>query len=244
MGLGAWESYLANHIEGFFNKKFSSSLETVELMNGLEREVRHQASGKKRQDIDTGFIFSLNPEDYHRLCARRVIEDLRTTAAKQIILQDCAADGVITVRMEQDERLSRGVYKLRCGRSDEMEDVSANTLVLQKRPSLDGHVPLNLPAFHAMAALTVVEGPDLDAYLEIGEKQVYIGRRDKNEFILTDTNASRLHAWISYEHHRHVLYDAQSTNGTFVEGQRIDSCRLQHGDMIRIGMTVLRYEVI
>ena len=88
MGLGTWESYLANHIEGFFNKKFSSSLETVELMNGMEREVRHQASGKKRQDIDTALIFSLNPEDYHRLCARRVIEDLRTTAAKQIILQD------------------------------------------------------------------------------------------------------------------------------------------------------------
>ena len=38
MGLGTWESYLANHIEGFFNKKFSSSLEAVELMNGLERE--------------------------------------------------------------------------------------------------------------------------------------------------------------------------------------------------------------
>ena len=36
MGLGTWESYLANHIEGFFNKKFSSSLEAVELMNGLQ----------------------------------------------------------------------------------------------------------------------------------------------------------------------------------------------------------------
>ena len=199
-------------------------------MNGLEREVKRQSSGKRRQDIDTAFIFSLNPEDYHRLCARRVIEDLRTMVARQIILQDCAADGVITVRMEQSGKLSRGVYKLRCGRSDEVEDISANTL--------------NLPAFHAMASLTVVEGPDLDAYLEIGEKQVYIGRRDKNEFILTDTNASRLHAWISYEHHRHELYDAQSTNGTFVNGRRIDSCRLQHGDKIRIGMTVLRYEVI
>ena len=229
MGLGTWESYLANHIEGFFNKKFSSSLEAVELMNGLEREVKRQSSGKRRQDIDTAFIFSLNPEDYHRLCARRVIEDLRTMAARQIILQDCAADGVITVRMEQSGKLSRGVYKLRCGRSDEVEDISANTLVLQKRPSFYG---------------PVVEGPDLDAYLEIGEKQVYIGRRDKNEFILTDTNASRLHAWISYEHHRHELYDAQSTNGTFVNGRRIDSCRLQHGDKIRIGMTVLRYEVI
>lgn len=171
MGLGTWESYLANHIEGFFNKKFSSSLEAVELMNGLEREVKRQSSGKRRQDIDTAFIFSLNPEDYRRLCARRVIEDLRTMAARQIILQDCAADGVITVRMEQSGKLSRGVYKLRCGRSDEVEDISANTLVLQKRPSLDGRVPLNLPAFHAMASLTVVEGPDLDASSRSGKSR-------------------------------------------------------------------------
>lgn len=244
MGLGTWESYLASHIEGFFNKKFSSNLEIIELMNGVEREVTRQSSGKHRENIDTVFIFSLNPEDYHRLCARRTIEDLRTTAARQIILQDCAAEGVIIVRMEQNEKLSRGVYKLKCCSAETAENLSANTLVLHKRPSLDGHVPLNLPAFHAMASLTVVEGPDVDAYLEIGEKQVYIGRRDKNEFILTDTNASRLHAWISYEHHRHELYDAQSTNGTFVNGQRIEACRLQHGDMIRIGMTVLRYEVI
>ncbi len=244
MGLGTWESYLANHIEGFFNKKFSSNLEVVELMNGVEREVTRHSSGKKRHDVDTVFIFSLNPEDYHRLCARRTIEELRTTAARQIILQDCAAEGVILVRMEQNAKLSRGVYKLKCRSSESVESLSTNTLVLQKRPSLDEQAPLNLPAFHPMASLTVVEGPDLDAYLEIGEKQVYIGRRDKNEFILTDTNASRLHAWISYEHHRHELYDAQSTNGTFVNGKRIASCRLQHGDKIRIGMTVLQYEVI
>ena len=39
MGLGTWESYLTNHIEGFFNKRFSSNLEVAELMNGVEREV-------------------------------------------------------------------------------------------------------------------------------------------------------------------------------------------------------------
>ena len=86
-----------------------------------------------------------------------------------------------------------------------------------------------------MASLTVVEGPDLDAYLEIGEKQVYIGRRDKNEFILTDTNASRLHAWISYEHHRHELYDAQSTNGTFVNDAQVLRKYVVPTDRVRLG---------
>ena len=94
------------------------------------------------------------------------------------------------------------------------------------------------------ALLTVVEGPDMDAYLEFGEGQIYIGRREKNDFILTDTKASRLHAWIAYENHRHVLYDAQSTNGTYVNGEPVESLCLCSGDEIQIGTTVLLYEVI
>jgi pSer/pThr/pTyr-binding forkhead associated (FHA) protein len=84
----------------------------------------------------------------------------------------------------------------------------------------------------------------VDAYLEFGEDKIYIGRQDKNEFILTDVNASRLHAWIAYERHRHVLYDARSTNGTFVNDKLIDRVQLCHGDRVRVGSTLLKYEVI
>lgn len=241
MGLGTWESYLTNHIEGFFNKRFSSNLEVAELMNGVEREVTRQARGAG-SPVDNAFYFYLCPDDYHRLCAQRVIDTLYTTVGRQLILQDCTMEGRLSIHMKQSRKLSRGMYKLRCLQESEPEEPD-NTLVLE-RPRLDEAGPLSLPAFHPLASLTVVEGPDRDAYLELGEKQIYIGRRDKNEFILTDTKASRLHAWISYEHHRHELHDARSTNGTFVEGARIDACRLQHGDTIRIGVTVLRYEVI
>ena len=62
---------------------------------------------------------------------------------------------------------------------------------------------------------------------------------------MTDTNASRLHAYISYERHRHILYDAASLNGTFVNGRRVVSPQLlRPGDEITIGGTVLLYEVI
>ena len=87
------------------------------------------------------------------------------------------------------------------------------------------------------------EGDDEGACLEIGDHKIYIGRRSENEFLLTDPNASRLHAYIDYVRHRHVLYDAQSMNGTFVNGKRIDSIVLQPDDLIQIGNTVLRYEV-
>jgi FHA domain containing protein len=95
-----------------------------------------------------------------------------------------------------------------------------------------------------LAVLEVVEGVDTDMTLEIGEGPTSIGRQETNDFILTDTNASRCHAYIDYEDHRHVIHDAGSTNGTFVNGKRVRKAMLQPGDRIRTGETVFRYEVI
>lgn len=39
MGMAKWESFLENHIEGFFNRRFSSDLEPVELSKALQREL-------------------------------------------------------------------------------------------------------------------------------------------------------------------------------------------------------------
>ena len=80
--------------------------------------------------------------------------------------------------------------------------------------------------------------------MRLGERKVYMGRMPQNEFILTDTNVSRVHAWIAYESHRHVLYDADSRNGSFVNGLRTEMQRLRDGDEIRLGTTALRYGVL
>ena len=43
-----WEALLEKHIEGFFNKKFASNLQLVEIEKYLEREMQLQ---KKRQAV-------------------------------------------------------------------------------------------------------------------------------------------------------------------------------------------------
>ena len=122
------------------------------------------------------------------------------------------------------------------------QQVECNTIILDKS---EFNPPMNLPVEYKTVSLLALEGPDIDSYLEFGEKQIYIGRRVNNDFILTDGNASRVHAYIAYERHRHILYDADSLNGTFVNGQRVLSPQLLHaGDEITIGETVLLYEVI
>lgn len=247
MGMRKWETFLEDHIEGFFNKRFSSDLEPVELIKGLEKEIARQGSGKAQKDIPNQYIFFLAKEDYQRLCAQRIMDELYLAVEKQVILQDYMLRGKLTVSCQIDSTRQRGTYEIK-SRFTEEETAAQydepNTLVLAKPSLQGGRQPLNLPRDLRIASLKVIKGPDKDAYLEIGEQQIYIGRREKNEFILTDTKASRLHAWIAYENHRHVLYDAQSTNGTAVNGKVVESHCLQAGDKISIGATVLIYEVI
>lgn len=64
-----------------------------------------------------------------------------------------------------------------------------------------------------------------------------IGRGINNDIVTSDQRASRLHAQI--EHHgpggRFVLTDPGSTNGTYVNGQRVNRAELRDGDLIQIG---------
>ena len=245
MGFEKWESFLEDHIEGFFNQRLSGSLEPLELMKQLEREV---VKRKTRMGEDTlvpnDYTLFLNEEDYQRLCAQRVQDALYETVEKQVIRQECFMDGELRIRMQKSRTVDCGLCEVQSCFTEQPEvgtEEEPHTLVLERKKF---QVPLNLPREYKTVSLVVVEGPDIDASLEFGEKQIYIGRRDKNDFILTDAKSSRLHAYIAYERHRHVLHDAGSLNGTFVNGGRVEEACLCAGDEIQVGNTVLLYEVI
>ena len=241
MGLEKIESFLGSHIEGFFNRRFSSDLEPVEMAEGLRKEIKSLA--RDEEGIPHVVLFTLNPQDYSRLCAKRVQDDLYAEIEREIIRAGTFMAGELILRLSASEELKRGVFDLVFQRDENEGEEQEDTIVLGK-PSLLEKNPPPGPRQHKLVSLSVLEGPDKEAYLEFGEQKIYIGRKDKNEFILTDTNASRLHAWVAYERHRHVLYDARSTNGTFVNDQLVESCQLNNGDRIRIGSTLLKYEVI
>ncbi|BEU87361.1 hypothetical protein TAMA11512_08250 [Selenomonas sp. TAMA-11512] len=250
MAFSAWESFLEKHIEGFFNKKFSSSLEPAELRRKLLKEAVRQ---KREEDgkiyVPNSFWLGMQEEDYHRLKSSRVIKDLEILLMKQVILEDAFMRGELQINFVKEPEATEGMLLLDVAFAEPPEeadgraarDDGAHTIVL-KRPAFD--VPLNLPEDVPLAALTVIEGTDLDACFTLGEKKMFIGRREQSDFILTDPNTSRLHASISYQEHRHILCDEASTNGLFVHGNRIRQATLSHGDEIQLGATVLLYEVI
>ncbi|KTG16628.1 MULTISPECIES: FHA domain-containing protein [unclassified Guyparkeria] len=62
-----------------------------------------------------------------------------------------------------------------------------------------------------------------------------IGRRDDNDIILDEPSVSSSHAWILNQQGHHVVMNMLSTNGTFVNDERVHEATLKHGDRVRLG---------
>jgi pSer/pThr/pTyr-binding forkhead associated (FHA) protein len=63
---------------------------------------------------------------------------------------------------------------------------------------------------------------------------VNIGRLESNDIVLDDYKVSREHAVLKIARNDVLLVDLASTHGTVVNGERIDRCALQFGDLIQI----------
>ncbi len=63
---------------------------------------------------------------------------------------------------------------------------------------------------------------------------ITLGRQLENDIVFHEEFLSRFHAEIVYENEKYVLYDKDSTSGTFVNGRKIDRCVLNSGDLISL----------
>lgn len=66
--------------------------------------------------------------------------------------------------------------------------------------------------------------------------------RRTTDIVIDDTAVSRLHAMIFYDGRTVGVLDLVSKNGTFVNGQEVESRLLKPGDIIEIGDTNIIYE--
>ena len=99
-----------------------------------------------------------------------------------------------------------------------------------------------LPTGH----LVVVKSADLQSGedFELNSAQLTIGRGNQNDIaIATDEYASARHARFEPRQDGVWVQDLGSTNGTYLNGTRLDRPRrLSRGDIVRVGETDLRYE--
>jgi two-component system NtrC family sensor kinase len=90
-----------------------------------------------------------------------------------------------------------------------------------------------------LATLHVLQGPDKGRTYQTPDEPAVIGR-SSDQIHLSDHTASRRHAEIRPDNGSWLLVDLNSSNGTYLNGQRVISPTvLRHGDQIKVGSTLL-----
>ena len=91
--------------------------------------------------------------------------------------------------------------------------------------------------------LTVIEGAEQGRVIELTAQSITIGRVEPSNVVLRDIEMSRSHCDIYLEFGQLYITDLKSTNGTYVDGRRINSpTKLTEGNVIRVGRHQMRYE--
>jgi len=88
--------------------------------------------------------------------------------------------------------------------------------------------------------LIMRSGPTPGASFTLEGDQLTIGRDATNEIVINDAEISRRHARLTFQGGKYVLEDLGSTNGTFVNGQRLAGPRvLKAGEVVQFGEQIM-----
>lgn len=148
--------------------------------------------------------------------------------------------------LNNGDKLQIGVYHLQFLLNDRSEPVrmklpgtgTDETMLRTDLNLLDGKAKRQPRCW-----LEVVVGPLRGTRFEISEVRTVIGR-SQADFVLKDPKVSRQHATIEWTEDGYRFVDHGSTNGSYVNDQRVSTHRLVPGDMIRIGGTTIKLHIV
>ena len=89
--------------------------------------------------------------------------------------------------------------------------------------------------------LEIIEGPDAGKKKKFKGVRMVIGRTPGVDLLLTDQSVSRRHVELIYGDDGVLMKDCGSGNGTKVNGTKVAEKKLEHGDVIAIGKTKIKF---
>lgn len=220
--LERFEDSLDRLVNGAFARAFKAEVQPVEIASALQREVNDRAAviDRSRTVIPNVFHVELSPHDYRRLA---VFKDALQTELATLV-RDYGAEqgytllGPVTVLLGQDDELETGIFRVRSEARAEVSSAAGG-------PSVD--VDIRQPRLE-------VSGTAYPLVRAVSR----LGRGSDTDIRIEDPGASRNHCEIVLGQPV-IVRDLNSTNGTFIDGQRITQQELTDGTTIMIGSTAL-----
>jgi hypothetical protein len=217
MGIRGFERRLERLVEGAFARAFKSGLRPVELGRRIVREMDDNRSVGVRGGtvVPNEFTVWLSPSDIEQFegVQDSLARELGDAAREHARDEGYAFMGPVEVELRADERLHTGAFEI-AGRMAEGDGGSgAGSIVL----------------------------PNGDRF-SLTDSVITVGRHPDSNLVLADPNVSRNHAEIRPQGERFTVVDLGSTNGTRVNGVRVDTQLLHDGDELSFGNTRMRFE--
>lgn len=204
-----------------FTKAFKSEVQPVEVAGALRRELDENVAvlARGRAIVPNHFTVILSADDYDRFAewAQTLADELAEAVLVHAERQNYEFVGPVQVTLLAEDRLQVG----------ELE-VESQTVRGALTPSGAGDDGGGRPVVE-------VEG---HSYV-LAHPVTVLGRDETCDIVLPDSGVSRRHAELVVDHPgggtRLSVRDLGSTNGTFVDGQRITHQVLGPGSVVTLG---------
>jgi hypothetical protein len=229
------EKGIERAVNGAFAKAFRSEVQPVEIASALRREVDDRATvvSRGRTLVPNTFVVELGPADHGRLgeWEDALGDELRDVVNEHAGQQQYAFVGPITVQFEEAEDLDTGLFRVR---SSTTKGATRAAPRQPQRPQQPASPPR--PSSAQQISLEV-EG----RVERVTSPVTVLGRGTEADVVVDDAGVSRRHAEIHADGGRARVIDLGSTNGTFVDGERVSErgSELAEGSRITIGRTRL-----
>lgn len=114
---------------------------------------------------------------------------------------------------------------------------SDDTIVTSVYPNGEGQAARQLKD----ACLIVIYGEDLGRKYNIVGRELRIGRAEVNDICIRQDAVSREHAMLSVDDGGVCVQDNGSTNGTYVNDERVERAVLADGDLLKVGRSIFKF---
>jgi hypothetical protein len=223
--LERFEDSLDRMVNGAFARAFKAEVQPVEIASALQREISDRAAviDRNRTVIPNVFHVELSQHDYARLS---VFKDALQTELATLV-RDYGSEqgytllGPVQVTLAQDDELETGIFRVRSEARAEVSSQPHGRAGEPANPDVDVRQPrleVGGTAYPLVRAIT------------------RLGRGSDTDIRIEDPGASRNHCEIVLGQPV-IIRDLSSTNGTFVNGERISQIEISNGTVIMIGST-------
>ena len=244
--ISRFEGFVEQIMEGGVVRRLRDQLHPVEVAKKLGRAMEtNQRVGVGKVYVPNNYVVHLNPQDFalyepYRAGFEREFAEYLVEFGRERRL---ALHARPIVRLQPDDDVPKRQVRVAANLVQ-----PGKTVVSHLDETLVGHtvrLKLALPDTGQLQRAWLVvgsEGAGMQRLL-IDHLPYNLGRALDNDLVLEDRRVSRHHAQIKETRGHLYIHDLESTNGTFVNRERVNQRVLGDGDVISLGGCELTFRL-